>query len=77
MNSLIISIVRTFVPYLVGLLAVAGVQLTDADVAGLTSTLGFVFSLGYYVVVRLVEKKYPQAGWLLGAPTKPTYKEVK
>jgi hypothetical protein len=77
MSSLVISIVRTFVPYLIGWLTAQGIAVTDDGAAQISSTLAFAISIGYYVVVRFIERKYPQFGWLLGVPAKPTYKEVK
>lgn len=77
MNNIAVSIVRTFVPYLVGLLAANGLELDQETIAGVTGAVAFVISLAYYIVVRLLEKKFPQIGFLLGVPAKPTYKEVK
>jgi hypothetical protein len=33
----------------------------------------FVVSGAYYEIVRVIETKYPKAGWLLGVPKAPTY----
>jgi hypothetical protein len=81
MNSFVTSLVRTYVPIIVGslasYLALKGIQLDATALAGLTAFLGGIISAVYYLVVRLLEKKFPQVGVLLGVAAKPTYKEVK
>lgn len=77
MDSLIISIVRTIIPYLVGLLAAQGIVLSDSNLTAVSSLIAFTLSVVYYVVVRFIEKKYPKAGYFLGVPVKPIYKETK
>lgn len=78
LSNLIISIIRTGVPVLVGLitsyLTVRNIDVPESVAEWLTGLLNFVFSLVYYTIVRLLEKKYPNVGWLLGNPSKPTYK---
>lgn len=76
-NSLVTSIVRTIVPYLVGTLAGQGLVLTDDSLTAISSVLAFLIGIGYYVVVRLLGKKWPKAEYLLGVPSKPIYKEIK
>ena len=81
MNDLVISIIRTVVPSLVGsfilVLSNWGISVDNAAVAGLTAFTISLFIGGYYALVRLVSKRYPQAEWLLGYKAKPNYKEVK
>lgn len=73
-NDLAVSLVRTITPLLVGLI----VGVVGSDVAGiteeaLTAAVATVVSAVYYVVVRLVEQKWPKVGVLLGWAQKPTY----
>jgi uncharacterized membrane protein (DUF441 family) len=78
MNSYITSIIRTWVPILVGSviswLATRGLSLDKdtADAATVAAT-GIIIAL-YYVVVRLFEKYVsPKFGWLLGVAKTPVY----
>lgn len=50
-----------------GVLADSGVQ------QPLTEVLAAVFTGGYYLLVRLLERLSPAFGWLLGAPVPPSY----
>jgi len=81
MENVLPSLIRTFVPYVVGAvvawLANKGVHVPDAEVASATAFLTFVVGTGYYLVVRMLEEKYPKLGVLLGIPIKPVYKEEK
>lgn len=75
--SVLPSIVRTVVPYLIGLigsfLAARGLGLDENAKANLTGLLTFGIGSIYYVVVRAVEKSNPSAGWFLGVPKAPVY----
>ena len=77
MSDLIPSLIRTYTPIIVGQLVawltLKGVQLDDATVVGLTAALGGTVSAVYYLVVRLLEKKFPAIGVLLGSTRKPEY----
>lgn len=80
MQDLYTSIVRTTVPYFVAfilsVLASYGLTPLDGDfAANLTGFLTFVFGAIYYIVVRLVARKYPRIEWLLGSPVKPEYRK--
>lgn len=84
MNDLITSLIRTWTPIVVGQLAgfltAQGLNVGVEAMAGLTAFLGAFFSALYYLIVRLVEQKYPQAGILLGRAKKVEYsapKEIK
>lgn len=81
MNSFLTSIIRTYVPIAVGslasYLALHGMELDATTLAGLTAFLGGIISAVYYLVVRLLEKKFPKVGVLLGVAAKPIYKETK
>lgn len=77
MADLVPSLIRTYVPILVGQvaawLALKGVQLDDATVVAATAALGGLLSAIYYLLVRLLEQKFPQLGILLGSAKKPEY----
>lgn len=71
------SLIRTGVPYLVGLglawLATNGLHIDAAYKPVIDSVAGFGIGTGYYAIVRGIEAKYPKAGWFLGVPKKPVY----
>jgi hypothetical protein len=71
------SIVRTFVPVVVGLilsgLATIGVEVPEG---ALTTVVDALFVGGYYALVRVLEEKNPSFGWLLGLPTPPNYERT-
>jgi hypothetical protein len=72
MTDFITSLVRTWVAIAVGWLISVGVlssSLSDPAVQALT---GAIIGL-YYLVVRLLEKKWPIFGWLLGIAKEPSY----
>lgn len=75
MTTFVISLIRTNTPALVGaivgLLVSIGLQVPADAVAGLTAFLGFLFTGLYYLIVRLLEEKYPQIGILLGFAKSP------
>lgn len=78
MNDFVISLIRTWTPMAVGAfvawLTSLGVNLDPGATAGLIAFLGALFSAVYYLIVRLIEKKYPGAGALLGAVKKVEYR---
>lgn len=73
--NLIPSLVRTYVPLAVGwvvtFLATLGISVTDDQRAALVSLLGTVVGALYYLLARLLEKKFPALTWLLGSPVQP------
>lgn len=73
-NDMLKSIIRTFVPVVVGLilsaLAQIGIEIEAAALAGLVDAL---FVGGYYAIVRFLESKSANLGWLLGLPSPPHY----
>lgn len=77
MSDFFTSLIRTYVPIIVGAVAgwltAKGVHVDANAVAGLTAFLGGLFSAVYYLAVRLLEKKFPSAGVLLGSTKKPVY----
>jgi hypothetical protein len=77
MSATITSLIRTYVPIVVGSLVAwlitLGVVLDPTVEAGLITALTGVLIAVYYTVVRLLEKRWPALGILLGAATAPTY----
>lgn len=75
MTVFIAGLIRTVVPAIVGALATwllsFGLDVGPDAYAGLTAFLGLVFTGLYYAVVRLIEDRVPQAGWLLGLAKSP------
>ena len=76
MNQLVISLIRTYVPLAVGAaLAWLSTELgiVDLDVQG-AQALGVAIVTGlYYLVARLLERRWPEAGALLGHRSQPDY----
>lgn len=79
MSDFVTSVIRTWVPILVGAaaswLTTKGVELTPEATAGLATFLTALFGGVYYVVVRLLERQWPQVGVLLGSTKKPEYRD--
>jgi len=74
MNDLLISVRRTLVPMVVGL--VAGSFLGPyVDPEGLEKVVTGLVTAVYYVGLRLIESRLPGAGVLLGARKQPVYAE--
>lgn len=68
------SVVRTFVPVVVGLVAGALVAAgIDVDETALELTISGVLIGAYYALVRLLEAKVPALGVLLGWKAQPHY----
>lgn len=78
MNSYLTSIIRTWVPIIVGSviswLATRGLSLDKSTADAATVAITGVAIALYYVVVRLFEKYVsPKFGWLLGIAKAPQY----
>lgn len=73
MTSLWPSLVRTAVPLLVTLLGPYAAQWLGWDSVQLEQALGVVLAAAYYLLVRLLERRWPAAGVLLGVPRAPVY----
>lgn len=77
MGDFVTSLIRTYVPIIVGAvvsyLATKGLAIDESAAAGLAAFLTAVVSGGYYLAVRLLEQKFPQVGILLGSTKKPEY----
>lgn len=76
-NALVASLIRTAVPLLAGAIFswLVAINFTIPGVSEpvLEGILTFVLGFAYYTIVRLLEKKWPKLGWLLGVPVQPTY----
>ena len=71
MTDLMPSLIRTLVPILVGpFVARFGLDVTDPDDLALVSA---VISYAFYVLVRVVETRWPAFGYLLGIAKAPAY----
>lgn len=79
MNNFVTSLIRTYVPIAVGAivsyLLTLGVQLDANTQAGLVVALTGVLQAVYYLVARLLERKFPQFSVLLGSASQPKYVE--
>lgn len=79
MNDFITSLIRTYVPYIVGgvasFLATRGIDLDAEASAALGTFLTLTFGSVYYAVVRKIEAVRPDLGVLLGVAKKPEYTE--
>lgn len=71
-TALYSSIVRTLIPLLVAAVVTYAAKVgLDVDSAALSSLLGGVVGSAYYIVVRLIETKFPKFTWLLGSSAQP------
>ncbi len=80
MTNFLISLIRTYVPILVGsvisfLVVNYGFVVDESITAQLTAGLTGVIIAGYYLLARGLERKFPQLGFLLGTPAVPVYVE--
>lgn len=76
-KDIVPSLIRTWVPIivatLVSVLGQAGIVLPEDASAGLATFLGGLFGAVYYLVVRLLEYKFPGIGVFLLSTKKPEY----
>ncbi len=74
-GSLLPSVLRTFVPLIVGAVISILARLGDTVDSDAVTTIVTAGITGvYYLVVRVLEYRVkPQFGWLLGYPAQPTY----
>lgn len=81
MNSFVTSLIRTYVPIIVGAvvsyLLTVGIEIDSEAQAGLVVGLTGVLQAAYYLAVRLIERKFPQAGVLLGSAKQVVYRKVE
>jgi hypothetical protein len=81
LNDTLTGLIRTWVPIAVGAalswLATNGLQLDkETQTATIVAATGAIQAL-YYTLVRLLENKFPQVGWLLGSAKTPSYSAPK
>jgi len=76
-TNLLLSIRRTIVPILVGLIMASFIGKYIDDVQELQNVLSSVIAAVYYAIIRIIETKWPKIGILLGAKTQPVYKVTK
>lgn len=78
MGNYLLSLIRTWVPIVVGTLltwlaASTHIVISEHSRAVAAAACVAVLSAGYYALVRLLERKVPQLGVLLGATVQPAY----
>ena len=71
------SLIRTYLPYLVGLvvswLSMLGITVTDDQRAMLVTAIGWAVGTVYHLLVRVLERRWPALSVLLGSRKQPTY----
>lgn len=76
-GNYLISAIRTGIPALVGFvvswLVARGIDVPSSVRDWLIGIIMFGTLMGYYLLVRWLEIKWPKIGILLGVPTMPTY----
>lgn len=78
LSNYMASLIRTGVPIAVGFLltwlsSTLHFVINPGSEPGLVALAVFLVSSAYYALVRLLEKKWPKLGALLGYPEKPVY----
>lgn len=75
MNALVASVIRTYVPVIVGQVAswllLAHIVLPAPALVGLTAFVGGLLTAIYYGGVRILEQQWPSFGVLLGLTASP------
>lgn len=76
-NSFATSLIRTWVPIIVGALVAYlvsfGIELDVDAQTGLVVFLTAFLQGAYYLIVRVLERRYPKLGLLLGSESQPKY----
>lgn len=77
MSDLSTRITRSVVPIAVGAIVTfasnLGLDFSDKGVQGITALVAGAVGIVYYVLVTLLEEKFPKIGALLGKPVRPEY----
>lgn len=77
MSNFVTSLIRTYVPIVVGAvlgwLVSIGVEGVDQHQAEAVAGAVAFCQAAWYAAARVLEKRFPQFGWLLGVPKNPTY----
>lgn len=82
MSQYVISVIRTWVPVLMGslagwLLVTFGIEVPKEAQEELTLLIGGAAIALYYALVRWLEQKFPNVGILLGYIKQPVYVDPK
>lgn len=76
-QNLVLSLIRTWTPILVGALvswlASLGIHVDDQTKGALVIVMTALIIGLYYTLVRILERRFPQLGFLLGTPNQPVY----
>lgn len=79
MSNFITSLIRTYTPIAVGALAAyllsLGLELDQDAQLGLITFLTAVLQGAYYLIARILERRFPQFSFLLGSASQPKYVE--
>lgn len=79
MSNFITSQIRTLVPLGVGALvsyfATLGLEIDSDTQSSLIIGLTGIIQAIYYLIVRMLEEKFPKLGILLGSTKKPEYED--
>jgi len=68
------SLIRTFVPLLVGSVVTwLAARNVNLDASAIIPAVDAFVAGAYYALVRWAESRWPKAGWLLGATGAPAY----
>ena len=77
MSDFITAGIRTISPMIVGAVAswliTLGLTVSEDLKSSLVVLITFALSAAYYLIVKALERKFPQLGWLLGSPKQPVY----
>lgn len=76
MNDTIVSLIRTYVPIVVGAVIAwicRKLGIVEPDTTALATAFTVVVIALYYGLARLLEKRWPSFGVLLGVPKEPNY----
>lgn len=78
MSDYFVSLIRTWIPIAVGAALTWAAANLDVviDEESSRAAIGLCVSIltgAYYAIVRALEQRFPQVGWLLGTPTPPQY----
>ena len=81
MTDFITSLIRTWTPIAVGAvvawLVARGIEIPKEAVDGVVAFLAALFSGLYYAIIRALETRFPQLGWLLGQAKQVKYNEME
>lgn len=80
MSNFVTSLIRTWAPIAVGALAsyliTLGIEINADAQLGLVLFLTSLLQGAYYLLIRVLERRFPKAGLLLGIKSEPKYPET-